>query len=75
MSKETRLNAAADGLTCLAIDYICEPANWPVFAAWCSQQPGSATIPGTPEALKAVRAILVQRSAASILGHYGTAST
>lgn len=67
MNRAERLEAAADSLSYLAVSFICEPENWPAFAAWSSRQEGAAWIPGTPDALRAVRAILVQREAACIL--------
>ena len=68
--RAVRLNAAADALTYMAVNYICEPAVWPSFAAWCNQQPGAQPIPDSPKALAAVRSILVQREVASILDYY-----
>ena len=60
------LDAAADSLAMFATNYICDPLIWPAFAAWCNQQDG-VMIPEDLRAVDAVRAILVQRSTASIL--------
>lgn len=74
VNRAKRLEAAADSLAELAVGYICEDQIWPLFAAWSNQQPGTAWIPESSDGLRAVRAILTQRTVATIVAAFGVSN-